>query len=85
MESVAVWKSIPHNPNVVIQKPKVFEEMIKMAASLCEPFQFVRVDLYEVNNKVYFGEMTFFPTGGTSDFIPEKYDKIVGKMWELKK
>lgn len=78
-------KSIPHNPNVNIQKPKAFEEMIEMATVLCEPFQFVRVDLYEVNSKVYFGEMTFYPAGGTPDFIPKEYDEIVGKMWEIKK
>ena len=76
-------KSIPHNPNVDIQKPKVFDKMIEIATALCEPFQFVRVDLYEVNDRIYFGEMTFFPAGGTPDFIPEEYDEIVGKMWEI--
>ena len=78
-------KSIPFNPNIVINKPVAFDKMIEMATSLCEPFQFVRVDLYEVNDKVFFGELTFFPAGGTPDFIPEKYDEIVGNMWELRK
>ena len=76
-------KSIPHNPNVTVTKPKAFDKMIEMATSLCEPFQYVRVDLYEVNDKIYFGELTFFPGGGAPDFIPEEYDAIVGRMWEL--
>lgn len=78
-------KSIPFNPNVIINMPVAFDKMVEMATSLCEPFQFVRVDLYEVNDKVCFGELTFFPAGGTPDFIPDEYDKIVGNMWELKK
>lgn len=78
-------KTIPHDPNVVIEKPAMFEEMKKIAEDLCKPFQFVRVDLYQVGGKVYFGELTFFPAGGQPDFIPTKYDEIVGKMWEIEK
>lgn len=78
-------KSIPHNTKVRIKKPVSFEYMVEMAEALSEPFQFVRVDLYEVNGKVYFGELTFFPGGGTPDFIPECYDQVVGQKWELKK
>lgn len=78
-------KELPHNPDVDIPKPEMFEEMKKIAKNLCKPFQFVRVDLYQVGGKVYFGELTFFPAGGAPDFVPEKYDKIVGDMWTLEK
>lgn len=78
-------KELPHNPNIVIPKPEMFDEMKKIAKDLCKPFQFVRVDLYQVGGKVYFGELTFFPAGGAPDFVPEKYDKIVGDMWTLEK
>ena len=78
-------KELPHNPDVDIPKPEMFEEMKKIAKDLCKPFQFVRVDLYQVGGKVYFGELTFFPAGGAPDFVPEKYDKIVGDMWTLEK
>ena len=77
-------KELPHNPNIKIEKPQMFEEMKKIAEDLCQPFQFVRVDLYQVCGKIYFGELTFFPAGGAPDFVPTEYDAIVGNMWELK-
>lgn len=76
-------KSIPHNPMVVVPKPYMFDEMKRIAKVLCKPFQFVRVDLYQVGGRIYFGELTFFPAGGAPDFIPTEYDKIVGDMWKL--
>ena len=76
-------KELPHNPNLEVPCPVAFEEMKRIAADLCKPFQYVRVDLYQVGGKVYFGELTFFPAGGAPDFVPAEYDAIVGKMWEL--
>ena len=78
-------KELPHNPNLNVPKPTLFDEMKKIAEDLCKPFQFVRVDLYQANGKVYFGELTFFPAGGAPDFVPDQYDEIVGNMWELKR
>lgn len=78
-------KSIPHDPTLSISKPKMFDEMKRIARDLCKPFQFVRVDLYQVGGKVYFGELTFFPAGGMPDFIPSEYDRIVGDMWTLER
>ncbi len=77
-------KEIPHDPNIVVEKPAMFDEMKKIASELCKPFQFVRVDLYQVMGKIYFGELTFFPAGGAPDFVPSNYDEIVGGFWELK-
>lgn len=77
-------KELPHNPDIDIPKPAMFVEMKKIAGDLCRPFQFVRVDLYQVGGKVYFGELTFFPAGGAPDFVPSEYDEIVGEMWDLK-
>ena len=62
---------------------KKLDEMIRIAKELCQPFQYVRVDLYQVGGRVYFGELTFFPAGGAPDFRPPEYDKIVGDMWKL--
>ena len=77
-------KEIPHNPNIIVQKPEMFEEMKEIALQLSKPFQFVRVDLYQVMGKIYFGELTFFPAGGAPDFVPACYDEIVGSYWKLK-
>lgn len=62
-----------------------FNQMKEMAKVLAEPFQFVRVDFYLVNQKIYFGELTFFHNGGVSWFSPEEYDKIWGEHWILRK
>lgn len=76
-------KELPHNPNLTVQKPVAFKEMQNIARDLSKPFSFVRVDLYQVGGKVYFGELTFFPASGAPDFVPSKYDKIVGDMWDI--
>ncbi len=76
-------KELPHNPDVHIEKPFAFEEMKKIAKDLSKPFSYVRVDLYQVQGKVFFGELTYFPAGGAPDFVPSEYDKIVGDMWEV--
>lgn len=76
-------KESPHNPNIVVDPPSKFDEMKKISQYLSKPFSFVRVDLYQVNNKVFFGELTFFPAGGTPNFVPKEYDKIVGNMWDI--
>lgn len=60
------------------QKPVSFEAMKLLSAKLSNGIPYVRVDFYEVNGKVYFGELTFFPTGGYFQFIPEKWDYIFG-------
>ena len=62
----------------VLSVPKTWEEMKKIAAALSKGIPQVRVDLYEVNGKVFFGEMTFFHWSGMVPFIPKSWDKIFG-------
>lgn len=76
-------KELPHNPDLHVEKPYAFEEMKRIAKELSKPFTFVRVDLYQVGGKVYFGELTFFPAGGAPDFVPKEYDEVVGNMWNI--
>lgn len=78
-------KGMPHNPSLNLPRPHGFERMQQLARELSKPFQYVRVDFYLVNEKIYIGEMTFFPAGGMPDFTPTHYDRIVGDMWKLKK
>lgn len=78
-------KSQPHNPQLHIEKPLLFDEMIRLAHELTSPFPYVRLDLYEANGRIYFGEYTFFPCSGMPDFIPSEYDAIVGDMLTLPK
>lgn len=59
--------------------PKNFELMKKLAHKLSKNNPFLRVDFYEIDNMVFFGELTFFPTSGMGGFSPEEWDKIMGR------
>ena len=64
-------------------KPACLNEMFSIAAKLSEGIPFVRVDLYEVDGKVYFGEMTFYPDSGFDpNYLPET-DKYFGDLIDL--
>nr|WP_299033546.1 ATP-grasp fold amidoligase family protein [uncultured Tenacibaculum sp.] len=66
-----------------IQKPQNFEEMINITKILSEGFPFVRVDLYSIKGKTLFGELTFYPGDGRSEYYPDKYNTIFGDMIQL--
>ena len=66
-------------------KPVSFELMKTLAEKLSEDLPHVRADFYEVNGKVYFGELTFASGGGFGPFEPEEWDKIMGDWFILPK
>lgn len=66
-----------------VKKPETFEAMRELAKQLSEGFHHVRVDLYEVNGKNYFGELTFFPGNGMTRFEPEEWDFKMGEWLVL--
>lgn len=63
--------------------PECVDIMLRMAKELSQPFPFVRVDLFENNNKIYFSELTFTPCGGMMRISPKEYDDIIGGRLEL--
>ena len=67
-------QSVHENSNYNIERPTHYEEMIEIARKLSKGFPQLRVDLYEANGQVYFGELTFFHHGGFVPFIPEYWD-----------
>lgn len=69
----------------VIPKPENFEEMKTIAAKLSKGIPHVRIDLYNVNGKVYFGEMTFYHHGGMQPFHPSHWDKDFGDWIKIAK
>ena len=71
--------------DIIPDKPTNFEKMKELAQILSKNTTFIRVDFYEVNGKIYFSELTFFPHSGFIPFTPEKYDEIFGEMLELPK
>ena len=60
------------------EKPQSFDTMRQLAAKLAAGYPHLRVDFYEVNGKVYFGELTLFSSSGFSQFSPQRYDQILG-------
>jgi len=69
--------------SVTPQKPKTFDQMIILAEKLSAGYPFMRVDLYEVNGKVYFGEYTVYHYGGTVPFEPADFDLEMGSWITL--
>ena len=83
------WKKLPFTTEKntfyegEVDRPENFEEMVSVATKLAENFPFVRVDLYNIDGRVLFGEMTFYPSDGRKQYIPEKYNRILGDYLTL--
>jgi len=71
------------NSNKNLKKPENLNDMIEVAKKLSKDIPHVRVDLYNDNGKIYFGEMTFYHFSGARKFEPEKYDEIFGSWIDL--
>lgn len=65
------------------RRPAALEEMIRVAERLGAGTDFVRVDLYDVDGRIVFGELTSFPAGGDSPFEPESFNLEFGRPWTV--
>lgn len=63
--------------------PPELEQMIALAETLAEPFDFVRMDFYNTPEGIFFGEATFYPVGGVGVFNPPEWDRVFGEAWKL--
>lgn len=85
------WKPLPevdqaesrYHAGKRLPKPENLEEMVRVAKVLAKPFPFVRVDLYNINGKIYFGELTFTPLGGLMSSMTREVLKNMGDMIDL--
>ena len=75
------WKKTDYE----LSKPDNWDEMVKIAEDLASKFPFVRVDLYNINGKIYFGEMTFTPAKGTLILDDDKCDFEMGEWLDISK
>lgn len=73
-------KGLEPDPNHVEVMPQNLNAMIDIAEKLSCGFKFLRVDLYNVNDKIYFGELTFYPASGMLPFVPAEWDEKLGSM-----
>ena len=84
------WNPMPfkrHYPRsgTITSRPKTYEKMVEIAEILSKNIPFVRVDFYEVDGHLYFGELTFYPGSGFEEFRPESYDYLLGSWISLPK
>lgn len=68
-----------------LEKPEGYEEMVEIARKLSKGIPHVRIDLYNIDGKIYFGEFTFYTWGGIVPFNPTSFDKTMGEYFELPK
>ena len=73
----------PHDKNVILSKPINLSEMIELSKSLAKNFIFARIDLYNINGKIIFGEITWIPMGGGIKTTPIEYDYQFGEWLKL--
>ncbi len=66
-----------------IAKPKYLEQMLELASRLSQNIGYVRVDLYNINGRIYYGELTLTPVAGNFKFIPDHWDLKLGEKWDL--
>ena len=57
--------------------------MIKISEKLSKAFDFVRIDLYSLKDRIYFGEFTHYPESGRGLFTPKEFDDYLGSFWNL--
>lgn len=69
--------------SVLPQKPKNFDAMLDISKKLSNDFPHVRVDLYNVNGEIFFGELTFYGGSGYQKFEPDEFDFIAGEYFTL--
>lgn len=83
------WDFVPvdmgrqRKPEAIREKPLVLDTMLEIARKLSQDFPFVRVDTYVVEDKVYVGELTWLPQGGTGKIEPFEYEEKYGRLLKL--
>jgi len=83
------WSYIPFSfnypsfPDIKINKPERLEDMLIAATKLSNNHPLVRIDFYSIENKIYFGEITFFHGSGFEKFDPVEWDETLGEWINL--
>lgn len=73
------------DPDYPIELPRNLNEMIYLAERLAGNLPFLRVDFYNIEGRIFFGELTFYPASGMDRFVPDGYDMEIGTYLEIPK
>ena len=85
------WKKVdiklnfPNSDELKIDKPKCLDKMLELSRCLSKDIPFIRTDFYIINNKIFLGELTFFPGAGLQIIEPEQWQDELGKLIEIKR
>lgn len=79
-DAAHIYPNAEHQP----ERPVQFDRMVEIARQLSAGIQQVRVDLYNIGGKIYFGEYTFINNAGIGAFYPPQYDALLGSYWHLR-
>ena len=80
------WNQLPYKINIKYstfpspKKPKSLKKILELASILSRDFVYVRVDFYIINNKIYFGEMTFTSTSGLDEITPKNFERRLASL-----
>ena len=77
-----IKQKYPHAQKT-LRKPVTFEKMIEFSKILSKGYSHIRVDFYEVDGHLYFGELTFYHFSGFMPFEPDQWDKVFGDWLKL--
>lgn len=80
-----VYRCDERKPHQVEPKPQNYEEMVEIARKLSADFPHVRVDLYNIDGRIYFGELTFYDGSGYFHYDPDSFDLEVGSYFDVTK
>lgn len=76
-----VTYGFPNNQSIGVPQNK--EDLVRLAELLASEFAFVRVDLYNIDRRIYFSELTFYPGGGLTPLIPKAFDDEMGRYFDI--
>ena len=68
---------------IPFERPERYDEMLEISRRLAEDFTYVRVDLYDVDGRIYFGELTFAHLSGLDRVTPYDMDALLGSYWDI--
>ena len=78
-----IYLNYPNDENASFEKPKLYEEMVEYAKILAKPFPHVRVDFYIINDKIFFGELSFTNEAGFGKIKPQSLNLQMGEWIKL--